>query len=674
MTARARRSSPRICLNMIVRNESAILERCLQSTAPHVDYFVLCDTGSHDGTADVGRKIFERAGVSGEVHSIDFHNFEQARNQALELCRAAPSAFDYILLLDADMELVVEDPRWRHGLSHPAYLMRQVSSNMSYFNLRIVQRNTRARYVGMTHEYLDVGAETKVLEGAHLRDHACGSSRSDKIKRDIALLEFALRKDPNDGRSLFYLAQTYREAGRYADAIQLYQRRIELGGWDEETWYCKYMIARCHEGLGDIPRFISACLEAYSERPSRAEPLHALALHYRNVGQHDACAAICEMGEKIPFPSDLLFVEEPAYRAGFRQEFSISGYYSRDADRRARAREVCRELTTDRAAPEIVRETARNNWRFYARSSADLFGVRQYHSVDIALPTGYNPCNPSLAMHDGQLWCALRTVNYKLEDGYYVIADEDEIVRTQSYLLPLDGDLRPMRINPIVEADKSPFPEAKIQGLEDIRIVSWRSRMFGSCTVADRHESGRRQLAILELELNGTVRWMQLQDHESEHHQKNWMPFVYDGELCFVYWTDPTIILRFDLKRRQCYEWRRHIPPLALENQRGGSPLIPFDDGWLFVAHEVSHDTGRRTYLHRFILLDEGLRLKAVTEPFYFRTPSVEFCSGLLAWPTADKLLVSFGSLDSEAYLGVFEAAAVRQSLRRVKRMPRPRR
>ena len=43
-------SGKRLCLNMIVRDESAVIERCLASVRPHVDHWVIVDTGSVDDT------------------------------------------------------------------------------------------------------------------------------------------------------------------------------------------------------------------------------------------------------------------------------------------------------------------------------------------------------------------------------------------------------------------------------------------------------------------------------------------------------------------------------------------------------------------------------------------------------------------------------------------------
>lgn len=60
--------TPRICLSMIVRNESAIILRCLESAAPWIDGWVIADTGSTDDTMDIIRAWGERHKITGELH------------------------------------------------------------------------------------------------------------------------------------------------------------------------------------------------------------------------------------------------------------------------------------------------------------------------------------------------------------------------------------------------------------------------------------------------------------------------------------------------------------------------------------------------------------------------------------------------------------------------------
>ena len=110
------------------------------------------DTGSTDGTQDFIRSFFAARNMPGELHSFPFHNFEQARNAALDCAYASPLAYDYILLDDADMELVVEDRDFRTKLDGAELHLLQ-RSGISYWNTRLVHRDAGARYRGVTHEY-----------------------------------------------------------------------------------------------------------------------------------------------------------------------------------------------------------------------------------------------------------------------------------------------------------------------------------------------------------------------------------------------------------------------------------------------------------------------------------------------------------------------------------------
>src|SRR5882724_4033224 len=123
---------------MIVKNEMANLERCLAAVADHIACWVIGDTGSTDGTPDFIRSFFAARGLPGELHSFPFENFEQARNAALDRAEVTPLAYDYLLLADADMELVVEDRGFRTGLEAPGYrLIQRAHSDLTYWNTRL---------------------------------------------------------------------------------------------------------------------------------------------------------------------------------------------------------------------------------------------------------------------------------------------------------------------------------------------------------------------------------------------------------------------------------------------------------------------------------------------------------------------------------------------------------
>ena len=58
-----------ICLNMIVKNESHIIEKTLENLCQYIDfsYWVISDTGSTDNTVEIIENFFDQKEIPGEV-------------------------------------------------------------------------------------------------------------------------------------------------------------------------------------------------------------------------------------------------------------------------------------------------------------------------------------------------------------------------------------------------------------------------------------------------------------------------------------------------------------------------------------------------------------------------------------------------------------------------------
>lgn len=658
----------RICLNMIVKDESAIIERCLASVLPLIDRYVICDTGSTDDTPAKISDFFLRNSIPGELQQTQFTDFATARNLALELCRRSPGDFSYILFVDADMELVLVDPGLKQRLTAPAYLVRQ-KNRLGYDNVRLLRRDAQARYVGVTHEYLETGVPAEKLEGMWFRDHACGSSRAIKFERDISLLEAALRNEPGNARYMFYLAQSYKDSGRFADAARWYKKRIAAGGWDEEVWYSRWMLAQCHLGLGRKAEFIRGCLAAYEARPSRTEPLYTLAKYYRENGMNEACMLLCEVGERIPYPrQDALFVDDYAYRTGFAEEMSISGFYCDSPMRRQRGYEACLSLATSRPAGETARRMARQNSVHYARSAAELFGACDLRELTIPLDPPYSPTNPSIWSHEGTIFGVVRAVNYSVENMAYRIHDERGVIRTRNFFVRLDRDLAVVDTREILErAPVAPRHDFPVAGFEDCRLFFCRGRFWCSATVRDLDPSGRCEIALLELDDDRCVAAVSIERTvHADRHQKNWVPLVRGEELDFVYLTDPATVLRYDFAARSAHMISAKVPALALDHLRGGSQAVPIPGGWLYLAHEVvTCSPTSRVYLHRLVLLTKDFEVGAVSDPFYFEQKGLEFCAGVVIDEASGRLIASVGLGDRRACIAQIPLEAVLLHLQR---------
>lgn len=657
----------RICWNAIVKDEAAVLDRLLGSLGPWIDAWVVCDTGSTDGTPERIARFFAEAGIPGELHRIPFGDFGRARNEALDLARASSLAFDWILLSDADMELVVDDAGFALTLAGDAGLVVQTAGPLAYRNVRLLRRDAPARYVGATHEFLAVEGLVAPFDGIRFVDHADGHSRPEKTERDIALLSAALAGNPGDTRSLFYLAQSLREAGRLDEAIDAYRRRAAAGGFEEEAWYALYALASCHGLRGEVDLYRSLLLEAHARRPFRAEPLLELARHYRERGLHEAAMLFVEAGDRLPASSgDVLFVDDTGRLGGFDAEASISGWYCASEARKARGRTAALDLATRPSAPPAERELARRNAAYWARSASELFGAFDPAELLPAVRQGWSRFNPSLARDATGDLAVVRSSNYVIaESGAYVIADPRGVVRTENLLLRLDGSLVPSSAAVLEDASGVPAFDTPVRGCEDLRPFVLEGRLHALATTRDRTPDALCRIGLLTIEGGRVTRLVLLPEVEPGRHEKNWVPLVHDGGLFVVYSYDPFRVFRCDVETGLLEEVARVDPPRRLDHLRGGTQAVRVPGGFLTATHEVSLAPGLgRTYLHRFLLVDEGFTPRGATEPFFLLERGIEFAAGLLADPGRDELLLSFGVRDATAAIARLSLAAVLSRLR----------
>jgi len=662
-----------ICLNMIVKNEMANLERCLGSVADHIDCWVIGDTGSTDGTQDFIKSFFAARNLPGELQSIPFHNFEQARNAALDCAYASPLAYDYLLFDDADMELVVDDRGFRDKLDAPVYLLLQrTDSGLTYWNTRLVRRDAGARYRGVTHEYLGVPGGVKQLQGVWYKDHASGSNRVDKFQRDIRLLEEGLKSEPDNHRYWFYLAQSYRDAGEKAKAAELYAKRADMGGWDEEAWYARLQEARCLRDLGDEGGFLRQALAAFNQRPQRAEPLHDLARYFRERGKHDASVLFSEPGLAVQRPEpDILFLEDFVYSAGMQEEYSIAANYVRDPARKDRGFAACNWLALNRQVPSRSRELARWNLFYYLKPASALMPSLTARQVGFTPPDGYHPSNPSVARLGNEIVLLQRAVNFTLsEDGTYRTPN-DAPIHTRNFLLRLDAELAIRSSSEILPPTDMPAPAFReVQGFEDARLFAWRNELWCIACVRELTPEGwcDQVLARIDDFSPGSCRltdWRVLRPQGPRRHEKNWMPQIVGDQLQFIHLSDPTRVI--DEHAQTIFE---ATPAIAAEQFRGGTQAILFDGGWLALVHEVSERDKRRYYQHRFVWFDSANQLRRVSLPFFFITKGVEFAAGLARAPDGKGLLISFGVGDGQAWIAIVEASDVRHLLEDIEQLP----
>lgn len=318
----------KVCLNMIVKDETPVIRRCLESVIPLIDYWVIVDTGSSDGTQDLIREVMKD--IPGELHERPWINFGHNRNEALQL---ALGKADYFLFIDADEKLLIADNFKMPPLDKDFYYIKTQYGGTNYLRVQLIKDSPEWKWVGVVHEVVhsDLLKTSGELVGVTNLVSTEGNRAKDpkRFHKDAALLEAALKEDPTSTRNMFYLAQSYRDAEENEKAVEAFQKRIAMGGWDEEIFQSLLNIARMQEGMGRDPQaIVDGYLKAAAYRPSRAEPLYYLANYYRRQGNNVKAYEVASKGITIPQSKDLLFVEKWIHEYGLLLEYSISAYWT----------------------------------------------------------------------------------------------------------------------------------------------------------------------------------------------------------------------------------------------------------------------------------------------------------------------------------------------------------
>ncbi len=313
---------PAICLNMIVRNEAHIIQETLDSVAPYISSWVIVDTGSNDGTQDLIRNHMARLGIPGELHERPWRNFGHNRSEALDL---AQGHGDYIWVVDAD-DAVRGTPDFTR-LRADIYFLRCSGVDDVYWREQLFRDGLRVRYVGVVHEHpmCDDPFVDARLDGPYeIESRRLGARNLDpeKYARDRDLLLAEVERNPEDARSVFYLAQSYFDLAvscgdldDFEHALRWYARRAEMGGFEEEVYFALSRVAESMTKLGrPWPEIQDAYLRAWEFRPTRAEPLYSIGRIYREDLRYQLGHQFLKVAAEIPFPEqDLLITRADIY-------------------------------------------------------------------------------------------------------------------------------------------------------------------------------------------------------------------------------------------------------------------------------------------------------------------------------------------------------------------------
>jgi glycosyltransferase involved in cell wall biosynthesis len=322
----------KICLAMIVKNEAQVIERCLSSVKNIIDYWVIVDTGSTDGTQDLITKTMEAYEIPGELHEKEWVNFEVNRNQSLDLAKGKA---EYTLVIDADDFLIAPNPSIFRTLSDHAYKVEIKLGDKTYHRIQIFKSNLDWEYEGILHEYLKIPKIEKyqegILDGVTMIASSSACQGDPKYLEDAQILEKELkRKDLSANlrnRYMFYIAQSYFDGKDYKKAIEYFQKRGKAGGWPEEVYVSLWMAAKSkYLNSSSNSQILESFVKAWEYRPQRKEATYDLINFLSSVGKKRLAFLISKDSLNQPPLADSLCVDKSIYEWKFINQYATLCY------------------------------------------------------------------------------------------------------------------------------------------------------------------------------------------------------------------------------------------------------------------------------------------------------------------------------------------------------------
>ena len=339
------KDGPTMCFATMCKNEEHCIQNTLESVYKHIDYWVVCDTGSTDRTCEIVKNFFEEKGIPGELHVDEWVGFDH--NKSLMMERAKDKT-DYVLHLDADDLLINGLDFGKNDIGDDAYFMNVTRGTLKWMALIIFNNRLTWKFCGVAHTTIkckekesfttkDISNRNSYVSGEGIGSRAFDPKKflydAEKLKKQFF---DTLLSDPDDlnSRSAFYTGQSYQDYGMLEEAIKWYRLYTKLDvTWFEEIFECNMRIAYCmmklNYKLSDIESQMSLAINI---EPDRAEPYYFMGKHCNEIGEYEKAYNYLRVAKSRDYKSVKekyrLFIQETMYGIYNNDELSVACFWS----------------------------------------------------------------------------------------------------------------------------------------------------------------------------------------------------------------------------------------------------------------------------------------------------------------------------------------------------------
>lgn len=347
----------KICMNAMVGNEENTIVRMLESVVGYIDYYVIQCNGKKDNTRQIIDNFFAERGIPGFTYEIDWDYPGWNRDHTLQTALKADHGCDWILRMDADEQLKVEeDFNWSifentsidsfnmvadpgdslyfrtwfwnarrpwffaHDRRHETIHLPEIGENFQRVNLDR----------GFRHIITNDG-DTWLAPMKFLNDAL-------ELERDKVVSNLVLE----DSYHLWYIAKSYSDAygnsnefpfgmehareyarrcifyfNMYLNQIHDYASTGQPKNVDDMAYYGMLLIGNAYAFLGENVNAIESFRKAEAFNPRRNEAMYRMAELYEKLGMFNDMLAttskLIDESRTNPFPSSSFLIHNSAY-------------------------------------------------------------------------------------------------------------------------------------------------------------------------------------------------------------------------------------------------------------------------------------------------------------------------------------------------------------------------
>jgi glycosyltransferase involved in cell wall biosynthesis len=677
--------SPTLCLCMIVKNESKIITRLFDSVISIIDSYCICDTGSTDNTIEIIKNYFDKKNIIGKIITEPFINFAHNRNFALNACTGIS---DYILLLDADMILIINNFDKNILNTANKFSILQGTDKFYYQNTRILKNDGLSKYVGVTHEYIESPHNNILIPKNNLfiNDVGDGGSKINKFERDILLLKQGIIDEPLNNRYYFYLANSYFDSKVYDKAIETYLIRIKLGGWKEEVWYSYYRLGIIYMRLNNMAQAIYYWLEGYNYYPNRLEGLYEILKYYRENSKYNLIKYLYPIIknelDKNENRDNYLFLHNDVYTHKIYYEYSIFAYY-------LGIKNINNELVKVLNCNDNEYTNLIKNMKYYKDILQPIkvidfsnYFITTFNNQDIKFVSS-SSCLIKNLNNDGYK-LNIRYVNYYINENGNCIHPGNHAI-TINELKNLDNNFN--IIDSYIE-NIDDYHKYYIIGIEDIRIYYDTNnilKFIGTGNTANNQiriftgdyclDNNLQSNIHSNLHSNKLSPILLTQTFKKTLYEKNWVFVNYKSKTRIIYNWFPITICDVDennnlniigtssffpkkkdeitLEEKLCFSSNetKNMPNI-FQNIRGSTCGYTYNKEIWFITHLVSYEKPRE-YYHMICVFDENMNLLRYTAPFKFEGISIEYCLSIIV--ENDRIIINYSTWDKTTKIAIYD-------------------